>query len=260
MKKKSDSKIRGALLSAGLLLVASSAMAVPISYTSQYIPTELPSTSGGTVANPSWSFGTVGTVSAEASGGVLSASTMPDASNQQYWEISSTSGTSAAWNLDSTVGATIDFTIAIQQSLNFGGGSPQILGGFNLFVSDNNYWASLYFSLDQISVWGSTIAFDNTYDLTSSHTFRVAFQNGLISLYEGSNATPIFSNIAMNATGYQNIYWGDGSAGASGQYELSHLGWNNTLAEFSAPIPEPAISGLALLGGLALLWQRRRKM
>ena len=260
MKMKMDSKMRGALLSAGVLLAVSSVVAAPISYTSQYIPTALPTTSGGTVENPSWSYGSSGTATAEVAGGVLGASTMPAAGNQQYWEISSTSGTSAAWNLDSTVGATIDFTISVQQSLNFGGGSPQILGGFNLFVSDNNYWASLYFSLDQISVWGSTISFSSAYDLTVDHTFRVAFQNGLLSLYEGSNATPIFSNIAMNAAGYQNFYWGDGSGGASGQYELSHLGWNNTLAEFSAPIPEPTVSMLAVLGGLALLWQRRKKV
>lgn len=251
--------MRGALFSAGLLLAASSVLAAPISYTSQYIPTDLPSTSGGTVANPSWFLGTAGTFSANATGGVLNANTMPDAGNQQYWEISSTSGTSAAWNLDSTVGATIDFTIAIQQSLNYGGGSPQILGGFNISVSDNMYSASLFFSLDQISLWGSTIVY-NTYDLTVAHTFRVVFKDGLISLYEGSNAAPVFDNIAMAKTSYQSIYWGDGSGGASGQYQLSHLGWNNTLADFSAPIPEPAVSGLALLGGLALLWRRRSKV
>ncbi len=244
----------------GLVAMGSVAsFAGPISYTSQYIANALPQTSGGTAANPAWGYGSAGTPSAEVSGGVLTASTMPEGSNQQYWEISNTVGTSAAWNLDSATGVTIDFTIAVQESVNFGGGSPQILGGFNLFISDNNYWASLYFSLDQISIWGSTIAFDNTYDLTSFHTFRAVSQNGLFSLYEGSNATPIFSNIAMNAVGYQDFYWGDGSAGASGAYQLRDLSWNNTLAEFSAPIPEPGTMALVACAGLFLLYLSKRR-
>lgn len=233
--------------------------AAPITYTSQYIADALPQTTGGTVANPSWGYGSAGIFSANANGGVLTASTMPNGANQQYWEISNTVGTSAAWNIDSTVGVTIDFTIAVQESVNFGGDSPQILGGFNLFISDNNYWASLYFSLDQISIWGSTIAFENSYDLTSFHTFRAVSQNGFFSLYEGSNDVPIFNNIAMNVGSYQDFYWGDGSAGASGSYQLSSLSWNNTLAEFSAPIPEPGAIALVICGGLFLLCVSKRR-
>lgn len=260
---------RSAFLAASLLIIGSVPVpAGPITYTSQYIPNALPSTGGGTVVNPSWDYShsAVGTYTASVSDGILSASTMPAVGNTQSWKIgqagSSTFGTSSAWSLNAATGATIDFTIKVNASTGAGGSSPQVLGGFNIFVGDGSKYASLYFSPTQISLWGATMP-KIDHSNTEFQTFRIAFSNGLLSLYEAGNDTALISNVAMiNTAGYNQIYWGDGSSLVSGGFQLSYMGWNNTMAEYSAPpfspIPEPGAVALVFAGCLVVLLSRWR--
>ena len=262
LMKKIDTQWKTLLIAVGVAAVTCGAQAGPIAYTSEYIPNALPSTSGGTVANPSWDYShtAAGTYSASVTDGILSASTLPGIANTQSWKIgqmgSSIFGTSSAWAVTPATGATIDFTIKVTGSTGQAVSSPQIQGGFNIFVGDGTKYASVYFNTTGISVWGHTIASNTTHINTGFQTYRIAFANGLLSLYEAGNETALFSNIAMvNTAGYNQMYWGDATGLASGSFQLSQLGWNNTVADFSAPIsavPEPGTVALLLIGGLVL--------
>jgi len=265
--KKINSQWKSLLLVAGIVAGACAVQAGPITYTSQYVPNALPSTSGGTVANPSWDYfhTTDGTYSASVAGGILSASTLPGIANTQAWRIGQSGaniyGTSSAWAVSPATGATIDFTIKVTGTTGQAVGSPQIQGGFNIFVGDGSKYASVYFNTTGISVWGTTLESNTTHVNTGFQTYRIAFANGLLSLYEAGNETALFSNIAMvNTAGYNQMYWGDATSLASGSFQLSQMGWNNTTANFSAPVsavPEPGTVALAVIGGLVLLVKGR---
>jgi hypothetical protein len=257
------------LTSLGALISGSSLSAAPITYDSWYTADALPTASGGTIQDPSFQYSSIGTVSATAADGLLSASTMPGAANQQFWRVGSYTtggnttnyGTQNAWSMDNATGGTVDLTLQVTGSTTATPATgPQ--GGFTIFVGNNSHYAVLFFNTTGISFSGAATAANTTHVNTMLQTYRIVFQDGKLSLYEAGNNTALFANLAMTATlGLNYMYWGDGASAVSGSYNLGFIGWDNT-ANFSAPpvnpVPEPSTILLGLLGGMGMIVWRRK--
>lgn len=239
--------------------------AAPISYTSEYNGNVVPNATLGTIADPVWDEVSTGSGSIVSANGILQANSMNTTdSNYLFWMIGdndgSLSGTSQAWNVTPSVGVTVDFNVQVTAAKSNGGGDSTQQGGFNIQVSDGQHGISFYFGLTSIIATGaSSYTTAIPLDLSSSsNTFRITLQDGAATLYMNDLAAPIFSALDGTATlaGYNRVLFGDFTSVYSGSYNLDYVSWNNTVAEFSAPIPEP--SAFMLLGGVCLLFGLRR--
>lgn len=245
-----------------LLLLAETSFAVPITYTSQYSANALPTATAATVSDPLWVLSASGTGSSAAIvNGNLAASTMETTgTNQQFWMLGnnagSTVGTYQAWSLNSATGVTVDFNLQVLETKDNGGGSSSQGGGFMIQVADGSFGTSLYFGTSSIIITGaSSYTYTPTsFDLTDFNTFRITMQNGQVTLYSSNSETPIFTALPGSGTlaNYNRILMGDFTSTYSGSYNLDYIAWNNTLAEFSAPVPEP--STFTFLGCLGIFW------
>ena len=261
-------------LSTAVLLLCTSAtgaLGATIAYTSTYYPSALPRTSGGTVGDPSWVYTNNSGGVPSISGDTLIANTVGKGNAVMSWQIgrfgSTVYGTEAAWSISSTVGVTIDFTLRVTGADNAAVGP----GGFQLAFGDGSKNASFFFGLDSIKLYNAsvpansvTVAFNNTVE----RTFRIVMKNGAVSLFESGSESAILtsSSLSTHLPNWNVFYFGDGSGSGlvNGSYELSFLGWNNALAEYSAPpvspIPEPSAYALLIFASASIFYFRRRPM
>jgi len=174
--------------------------------------------------------------------------------NSQFWLLgvhddASTYGTYQAWSINPTVGFTLDFRVQI---LDVTGSAPDKAGGFMIQVADGNRVGSYYFGTDTIYYFGAS-QYQTSMPLSLTGgliTFRITGQNGSYSLYMEGMDTPLFEDLLGGSLpGYNRLVWGDFDQTVSGSYNLDFVAWNNQVAEFSAPIPEPT-TAMLLIGGI----------
>ncbi|CAN5792482.1 hypothetical protein BH09VER1_BH09VER1_19140 [soil metagenome] len=265
-----------AVLAAGGLATAS---AVPITYTSTYYPTTLPQDTTATMANPSWYFYTGDSVNnvAAVSGGLLFGNTMNAVgySRIQFWQVGQDISDSGreygspydAWQANSVTGSTVDFTVRVTASAY--DSDPNNPGGFQIFVGDEAANMSVFITPTGIYGSGAGAYSVTGRDNTVFQTYRMVSQytpdNGnRVWLYEAGVAAPIFSYMAPSgSTGLNFINFGTYTSQTSGAWELGFIGWNDGIAEYSAPdfiapIPEPTTTTLAMTGVLMVLFGVRR--
>lgn len=256
------------LLLAASLFHSNSAMAGAITYTSQYQGTSLPSTSGGTIADPSWELIANTGSTATSAGGFITGSTVDAAdANMQFWMIGDNdghlSGTNAAWSVNPEKGVTVDFRIQVLSSVAVGEGGTGKAGGFMIVVEDGVRTGEFYFSTDKIFFKGaSSYSTSMPLNLTTGFTtFRITMKDGFLSLYLEDMETPLFSELQGGSlVGYNRVLFGDFDSTYSGSFNLEFLKWNNEIAEFSAPVavPEPAMAMVVLSGVGAVILGRKR--
>lgn len=249
MKIKSIAKALS-VVAVGVSFVLSSgiATAAPITYTSEYTATVLPqNVTPDTVANPTWTYLSNGTPTVGVGGGFLSVSTSAAATNA-FWLI----GAGDSWNNTGTT--TVDFTVKNLGGIQFEGSDP-----FSFQIASTGGYIQVDFFSDKIKIDGNPTLF--TWDSSTLQTYRLVTAAGSYSLYSSLSPTAIFTGQSGSGPDALNrILFGDGSNSFTTNFELSHIGWNNTVAEFSSPIPEPSTLGFLVAGGVFSLvaFGRRR--
>lgn len=240
MKKKCIAKLLTVV--AAVVSFSVVATAAPIVYTSQYVPTTLPQNTAGTIADPTWTLIESGSPSPSVSDNLLTVTT--SSVQDAFWLISG-----GAWNNTGTT--TVDFTVKILDSV---GSFALFMGASNTGYSAINVF-STYVSMDQPVGGNLTYNMDNT----NFQTFRLVTNGTSVSLYSAASATPIFANVDFSSSLQANqIYFGDASSGIGSSFQVAHIGWNNSVSEFSAPdaypVPEPnMLSFFALAGAVSVV-------
>lgn len=245
-------------------LLALNGQAAPITYTSVYSADAMPNATAGTNADPLWAlaFQNAGNTQG-VSGGVYSSNTTNALTNQLNWTVGRNGatdyGTSSAWGVTSILGATVDFRLQVTAATGTQTASGS--GGVMVGISDNvSYWTFFFNPTGAIAAGATNVSVN--VDNSVFQTYRIVTQNGVASLYVAGTESALISNIAGNSfANLQRLYFGDGSNLYSGAYNLDYIAWNNQLAEFSAPIPEPGavwLLGGAFTGLAAIRLIRRR--
>ncbi len=247
-----------------------SASATPITYTSQYYPTSLPQDAAGTAFNPSWYFYTGDSNNtASVSGGLLTGNTMNAVgySRLQFWQIGvdepdggrQYGNPSSSWHANSATGSTVDFTVRVTGAAY--DSDPYAPGGFQIFAGDEDANMSIFITPTSINGLGAGAYSVSGRDNTVFQTYRMVSQylegeGNRVFLYEAGNASPIFSYMAPSGSnGLNFINFGTFTSGCSGAWELAFIGWNDEVAEYSAPdfiapIPEPTTTSALVVTGL----------
>lgn len=244
-----------------IALAFSGHVCAAVIYTSTYDASALP-----TDSSPLWFGAGSGTNSVAISNGTMVVSTMSATSANRYWAIGTSGstvwGASTAWN---TGTATVDFRISVSNTL---AADSQVAQGFWMQLTDtsNRFWNfyignNVIYSNNQVN--GVTTAIDIGslgVDTSIFNTYRIAMSGGVASLYINDIALPVFSNVSgVSSISRTAIMFGDAASFQSSSYVLDYINWSNTVAEFSAPIPEPgtaALFGISALFGFALVWRR----
>lgn len=259
----------------------SAAWATPITYTSQYWPTTLPQNAAGIESDPAWYFYTGDAVNntSSVSNGILSASTMNSSGfgRIQFWQVGQDIPDSGreygtpytAWQANSITGSTVDFTVRVTAAAY--DSDPSAPGGFQVFVGDEDANMNIFITPTGISGLGAGAYSVTGRDNTVYQTYRIVSQYDVVNtsnrvwLFEAGNASPIFSYMAPSGSnGFNFINFGTYTSQTSGAWDLAFIGWNDTIAEYSAPnfiapIPEPA-TGLLAVGGLLAFCVFRKKL
>jgi hypothetical protein len=156
---------------------------------------------------------------------VLEVDTSPDgAARSIYW---GASGPGSAWTVDSSAGYSVQWKVKLDSNVL----TTQSAAGF--FAGDASNWGfmrafntyayngSQYLQLELLSAAGSGVV-HNLGNVYAWHTYRMDIQNGVGKVYVDDYHTPVATR-ALTASGAHSLYFGDGTDGNNGKYQIDHV-------------------------------------
>jgi hypothetical protein len=249
----------GLLISAGLL--AGVSQASPL-WTYTYDADRLPDASGSikdATLTPYSAFLRTGSVTSEGiAGDIYSGSTIN--SNGGCW-FHRTTAPDALASLNSDTGYTMEARIkidAIDEDLTNAGIGAVAIQCDEGRAGIDRFW-QLGFDVSggqyQVALKGGGGPEYVNIDNTAFHTYRVTVLGNTATLYIDGNPTPAASVPNLRNLATNEIEFGDFTGVGDGAYQMDYL---SVYDGGAVAVPEPASCAALSLGGLAMMWRRRR--